>query len=326
MWLILMIEYFLFIVGFVFLIKGADFFVEGSSCISKKLGVPSLIIGLTVVAFGTSMPELIVNIFSALNGVTDIAIGNVIGSNIANILLVLGLMASIRSIKVSHSTIWKEIPFSLFAGIILFVLANDLMIDKLSFSLLTRTDGVVMISFFVFFLYYVFEMAKEKRKELQDEKMKIKHRSNTMIVSMLIFGIAGLFLGGKWVVDGAVFIAKQLGVSNFLISATVVALGTSLPELVTSLIAMIKRDVDLAVGGIVGSSIFNIFWILGVTSLITPISLPEFVNFDIMFLIFSTVALFMFMFIGKKHVLDRWNGAIFLIFYILYICFITLRG
>ena len=321
-----MIEYFLFIIGFALLIKGADLLVDGASSLAKKLGVPSLAIGLTVVAFGTSMPEFIVNLFSALNGVTDVAVGNVIGSNIANILLVLGSMALIRPVKVHRSTVWKEIPFSLFAALILFVLSNDLLIDKLSFSLLTRTDGIVMVSFFAIFLYYVFEVAKEKKREMEDKKLEIKTYSSFTIVSMLFFGIFGLFLGGKWVVEGAVKIASQLGVSEFLISATLVALGTSLPELVTSLVAVIKRDVDIAVGGIVGSNIFNIFWILGVTSLITPISLPEFINFDIMFLIFSTLALFLFTFIGKKHELDRWSGVVFLAFYVAYILFIVSRG
>ncbi len=321
-----MIEYFLFVIGFALLIKGADFLVEGSSSLAKKFEVPSLVIGLTIVAFGTSMPELVVNIFSAFKGVTDVAIGNIIGSNIANILLVLGLTAMINPIKIHHSTVWKEIPFSLLTVFILFVLANDSMIDKLSFSSLTRTDGIIMLCFFAIFIYYVFELAKEKRKHLQDRKLEIKEYSNFTILSMLIFGIVGLFLGGKWIVDGAVFIATQLGVSNFLVSATIVALGTSLPELATSVVAAIKRDVDLAVGGIVGSNIFNVFWILGVTSLITPISLPSFVNFDILFLIFVTFSLFLFTAVGKKQVLNRWSGLTFLIFYAVYIIFIVFRG
>lgn len=321
-----MIEYILFIIGFGLLIKGADCLVEGSSSLAKKFGVPSLVVGLTVVAFGTSMPELIVSIFSAFEGVTDVAIGNIVGSNVANILLILGLTALIYPLKVHHSTVWKEIPFSLLAVIILFVVANDLMIDKLSFSSLTRIDGILMLCFFAIFLYYVFEMAKDKRSKLQDRKLEIKEYKNHKIFLMLFFGVIGLFLGGKWVVDGATLIARQAGMSEFLVSATIIAIGTSLPELVTSLTAAIKRDVDLAVGGVVGSNIFNTFWILGITSVISPIVLPTFINFDIIFLILITFALFSFMFIGKKHKMDRWQGLLFIILYIAYITFIVMRG
>ena len=321
-----MIEYILFIVGFGLLIKGADCLVEGSSSLAKKFGVPSLVVGLTVVAFGTSMPELIVSIFSAFEGVTDVAIGNIVGSNVANILLILGLTALIYPLKVNHSTVWKEIPFSLLAVIILFIVANDLMIDKLSFSSLTRIDGILMLCFFAIFLYYVFEMAKDKRSKLRDRKLEIMEYKSHKIFLMLFFGVIGLFLGGKWVVDGAILIARQAGMSEFLVSATIIAIGTSLPELVTSLTAAIKKDVDLAVGGVVGSNIFNTFWILGITSVISPIVLPAFINFDIIFLILITLALFLFMFIGKKHEMNRWQGILFIILYIAYITFIVMRG
>ncbi len=321
-----MIEYILFIVGFGLLIKGADCLVEGSSSLAKKFGVPSLVVGLTVVAFGTSMPELIVSIFSAFEGVTDVAIGNIVGSNVANILLILGLTALIYPLKVNHSTVWKEIPFSLLAVIILFIVANDLMIDKLSFSSLTRIDGILMLCFFAIFLYYVFEMAKDKRSKLRDRKLEIMEYKSHKIFLMLFFGVIGLFLGGKWVVDGAILIARQAGMSEFLVSATIIAIGTSLPELVTSLTAAIKKDVDLAVGGVVGSNIFNTFWILGITSIISPIVLPAFINFDIIFLILITLALFLFMFIGKKHEMNRWQGILFIILYIAYITFIVMRG
>lgn len=321
-----MIEYILFIIGFGLLIKGADCLVEGSSSLAKKFGVPSLVVGLTVVAFGTSMPELIVSIFSAFEGVTDVAIGNIMGSNVANILLILGLTALIYPLKVHHSTVWKEIPFSLLAVFILFVVANDLMIDKLSFSSLTRIDGILMLCFFAIFLYYVFEMAKDKKSKLQDRKLEITEYKSHRIFLMLFFGVIGLFLGGKWVVDGATLIARQAGMSEFLVSATIVAIGTSLPELVTSLTAAIKKDVDLAVGGVVGSNIFNIFWILGITSVISPIVLPSFINFDIIFLVVITLALFSFMFIGKKHEMNRWQGVLFILLYIAYIVFIVMRG
>ncbi len=321
-----MLQYALFILGFAFLLKGADFLVKGSSSLAKKLGVPSLVVGLTVVAFGTSMPELVVNMFSAFEGSTDVAIGNVVGSNISNILLILGLTATLYPLKVHHSTVWKEIPFSILGAFVLFIAANDLMIDRISFSMLTRIDGIVLLCFFGIFLYYVYEMAKDRRNKLQDRKLEIKEYNYYKISLMLLLGVAGLFIGGKWVVDGAIFIARQAGLSEFLISATVVAFGTSMPELVTSVTAALKKDVDLAVGGAVGSNIFNIFWILGLTSVITPIALPAFVNFDILFLLFAALSLFLFMFIGNKHELDRWGGVVFVIFYIIYIFFIFVRG
>lgn len=321
-----MLEYFLFVVGLFLLVKGADFLVQGSSSLAKKWGIPSLFIGLTVVAFGTSMPELVVNIFSALENASEVAIGNVIGSNIANILLVLGLTATINPLQVHHSTVWKEIPFSIFAVFILFVAANDLLIDQLSFSLLTRVDGILMVCFFGIFLYYVFDVAKEKRRGLQDRKLDIKEYNYYVIISMIVFGLLGLCLGGKWVVDGAVSLARFIGVSEFLVSATIIAFGTSLPEIATAITAALKEDIDLAVGGIVGSNIFNIFWVLGVTSTISPLVLPVFVNFDIIFLGLATFSLFLFMFIGKKHELDRWGGVLFLILYAAYIIFILMRG
>lgn len=321
-----MIEYVLFIVGIALLIKSADFLVDGASSLADKLGIPTLIIGLTIVAFGTSMPELIVNIFAALEGTTDIAFGNIIGSSLANILLILGLVAIILPIRIQHSTVWKEIPFALLAAVVLFIVANDFVIDKIEIFSLTRIDGIIMLLFFAIFLYYVFETAKANRVNLEDKKIKVKKYKNSVIALLIIVGLIGLTLGGKWTVDGAVFIAQQFGLSQFLISATIIAIGTSLPELMTSFAAIRKKDVDLAVGNIVGSNIFNIFWILGVTAFIAPVAIPNFVNFDMILLIFVTVALFFFMFIGKKHHLDRWQGILFVLLYIAYIIFIIIRG
>lgn len=321
-----MIEYVLFIVGIALLIKSADFLVDGASSLADKLGIPTLIIGLTIVAFGTSMPELIVNIFAALEGTTDIAFGNIIGSSLANILLILGLVAIILPIRIQHSTVWKEIPFALLAAVVLFIVANDFVIDKIEIFSLTRIDGIIMLLFFAIFLYYVFETAKANRVNLEDKKIKVKKYKNSVIALLIIVGLIGLTLGGKWTVDGAVFIAQQFGLSQFLISATIIAIGTSLPELMTSFAAIRKKDVDLAVGNIVGSNIFNIFWILGVTAFIAPVAIPNFINFDMILLIFVTVALFFFMFIGKKHHLDRWQGILFVLLYIAYIIFIIIRG
>lgn len=321
-----MLEVIFFVVGILFLIKGADYLVEGSSSLAKKFGVPTLIIGLTIVAFGTSMPELIVNIISSFKGAAEIAFGNVIGSNLSNILLILGITALITKTKVQSSTVWKEIPFSLLAVFVLGVFANKFILNGLNVFELTRADGLILISFFAIFLYYVFELSKKKKYQLEDKKLQVKQRSSFKIVWLILIGLIGLYFGGKWTVEGAVNIASWLGMSQFLISATVVAIGTSLPELVTSVVAAMKKDVDLAVGNIIGSNIFNVFWVLGATSLIAPISIPSFINIDLLILLGASFLLFAFMFIGKKHELERWQGAMFIIFYILYLIFIILRG
>jgi len=321
-----MIEYILFIIGLVLLLKGADYLVDGSSSLAKKLKVPTLVIGLTIVAFGTSMPELIVNIIAALKGSGDIAFGNIVGSNIANILLILGLTSIIRNLKVQHSTTWKEVPFSLLAVVVLFVFASKLTLDRLDIHSVLRFEGIILILFFIIFLYYVFELARRNKNQLEDNKLEIKKLSNWKIWFYIVGGLAALYFGGQWVVDGAISLARLLGLSEYFISLTIVAVGTSLPELITSIIATLKKDDDLAVGNIVGSNIFNIFWILSVSAIITPIILPSFAIIDLAVLFVTTLLLFLFMFIGKKHELERWQGVIFILLYIVYIYYLIVRG
>jgi len=315
----------LFVLGILALIKGADWLVDGSSALAKKWGVPSLIIGLTIVAFGTSAPELIVSLIAVIGGNTGTAFGNVIGSNIANLLLILGIAALIAAPKIKNSTIWKEIPFSLLAIVVLFVVSNDLVIDKIEILSLTRVDGFILLLFFIIFVYYIIEAARGSRAEV-GESLDIARMSTRKISLLIIFGTLGLFIGGKWVVDGAVLMAGSLGVSDFLIGATVIAIGTSLPELVTSIRAAIKKDLDLAVGNIIGSNIFNIFWILGLVSVVAPVNIPSNINFDVVFLGLATALLFAFMFLGKKHYLEKYQAVIFIIMYVIYIVVIIFRG
>ena len=322
----MVIEYVLFILGILFLVKGADYLVEASSSLAKKLRIPTLIIGLTVVAFGTSLPELVVNIFAALGGATDIAFGNIIGSNIANIFLVLGVVALISPIRVQKSTVWKEIPFALLAVGVLFLVSNYLLIDNIEILSITRVTGLMLLAFFAIFIYYVIELARRSRDNMTDDKLEIVKHKNYTIALMILVGLVGLYFGGKWVVDGAVFVARQFGLSEFLISATIIAFGTSLPELVTGITAARKKDADLAVGNSVGSNIFNIFWILGITALVAPVMIPSFINLDILFLGIATFLLFLFMFVGKKHELERWQGVMFIILYVAYIIFLIIRG
>jgi len=321
-----MIEYILFVMGIFLLIKGADYLVDGASSLAKRLGVPTLVIGLTIVAFGTSMPELVVNLLAAINGSGEIAFGNIVGSSMANILLILGIAATITTLKLQRSTIWKEIPFSFLAVLLLLLFSNIFIFDNLKINSLLRTEGIILLLFFVFFIYYVFGLIKKSKGNLEDKKIELKKYPYSKIIFMIIGGLVSLYFGGKWTVDGAVFIARTFGLSEFLISATIIAIGTSLPELFTTISAARKKDIDLAVGNIIGSNIFNIFWILGITSIIKPIPFPAFVTLDLVILLFVTFLLFMFMFVGKKHELDRWQGILFLILYLSYLAFLIIRG
>ncbi len=314
----------LFILGFFLLIKGADWLVSGASSIASRFGVSPLVIGLTIVAFGTSAPELVVNLVASWQGSTDIAIGNVTGSNIANIFLILGISALIYPLTVQKSTVWKEIPFALLAVILVTVLANDLLIDQAAASTLSRIDGFVLLGFFIIFLYYVFGVAFSSPSDQSDESA-VGH--STMRASLMVgAGMVGLVVGGKWIVDGAVTFASSMGVSEALIGLTIVAIGTSLPELATSAVAAYKRNVDIAVGNIIGSNIFNVFWILGVSALIKPLPFDLKLNFDMLVAVLATALLFLALFVGKKRTIERWQGGVFVGAYIAYTVFIIFRG
>jgi len=316
-----MITYILFIIGFFLLIKGADLLVDGSASIAKKLKISSIVIGLTIVAFGTSAPEFIVNIFANVRGNSEIAIGNILGSNIANILLILGISAIIYPITAKKNTVLKEIPLSLLAAIVLGLMANDLIIDGASFSGITRIDGFILLSFFIIFLYYTFGITKSD-KDIVEEEIKVFSYSKAVI--FIILGLAGLVIGGKWIVDGAIKIAELFNISQSLIGLTIVAIGTSLPELATSAIAAYKKQSDIAIGNVVGSNIFNIFWILGASAIIRPLPFSNSSNGDIAMTIFASILLFIVMFIGKKRVIERWQGVFMVTLYAGYVVFLVL--
>ncbi|MBT3397763.1 calcium/sodium antiporter [archaeon] len=322
----MVIEYSLLVLGIVFLIFGAKLIIDGSSSLAKKFNISTLVIGLTIVAFGTSLPELVVNVFAALEGSSGVALGNIIGSNIANILLVLGLVVVITPVKVKYSTTWKEIPFSFLAIFVLFLLSNYFFFKKSGSFFMTRASGVILLLFFAAFMYYVVRSTMKHKAQPKNKELEIPKHNNFTITLMIILGLVGLYYGGQWVVGGAVFIAKQFGLSEFLISATVIAIGTSLPELVTGVTAALKHDLDLAVGNSIGSNIFNVLWILGITALIAPVLIPKFINFDMIFLMGITALLFLFMFIGKKRELGRFKGITMIILYISYLVIISTRG
>lgn len=317
-----MLPYILLIIGFLLLIKGADYLVQGASSIARRWNVSDLVIGLTVVAFGTSTPELFVNIIASVQGNTDIAIGNVLGSNIANILLILGVSSVIYPLTVTKGTVWKEIPLSLLAAFLLGFLANDALIDKRGFSALTRIDGLVLLSFFVIFMYYSFSIAK--KIEGMEEHVPTKVHGLIKSLLLLMLGLTGLTLGGKWIVDGAVRLALNFGMSQALVGLTIVAVGTSLPELATSAMAAYKKNVEIAVGNVVGSNIFNIFFVLGISSTLKPLPFPTRNNLDIGVVILSSILLFAYMFTGRRRSLDRWEGGVFVVLYVGYLAFLII--
>jgi cation:H+ antiporter len=315
-----MLTYLLFLLGFVFLIKGAGWLVDGAGSIAKKFSISNLVIGLTIVAFGTSAPELVVNLLSSFQGNTDLAIGNIVGSNIANIFLILGVAAIIYPLKVKSNTVWKEIPFSLLGAILLFIMANDALIDGTSFSTLTRTDGLALIGFFCIFLFYTFGIAKNTDETSSDE---IVQRPLMQSIPMVLGGLIGLVIGGQWIVEGAVKLAELFGMSQSVIGLTVVAIGTSLPELAATVTASFKKQTDMAIGGVVGSNIFNIFWILGLSSIIRPIPFNPVQNLDLALDVLASALLFAFLFVGKRHILERWQGWSFVLIYAAYTTYLV---
>ena len=303
----------LLVLGFAVLIKGADWLVNGASSLAKKHNVSDLAIGLTVVAFGTSAPELVVNVFASIQGHESIAFGNIIGSNNFNLFFILGLSGLVTPLIVQSSTVKSEIPLSFIAIIFLFFLSNDFILsDK---QALSRIDGLILLVMFAFFLYYVYSQLKTDPSEKVD--MDLVH-SHGKIWVLILIGLAGLVIGGRIVVNSAIEMAKELGVSEKIIGLTIVAAGTSLPELATSVVAAVKKNNDIAVGNIIGSNIFNIFFILGVSSLIRPLNYDPAFNTDIYLLAFGTLVLLVFMFTGKKKRLDRWEAGLLLAIYIAY--------
>lgn len=312
----------LVLVGFYLLIRGADNLVGGASSLARKLGVPALVVGLTVVAFGTSAPELFVNVIAAIRGSTDIAIGNVLGSNLANILLILGVTALVAPLTLKRSTVWKEIPFSLLAVVMLLVLGADQFLEGASGGLISRIDGIVLLGFFLVFLVYTFGIRESgEQPEEKIEQMPL-HKS----ILLILGGLVALVIGGQFVVNGASAIALALGVSENLIALTIVAVGTSLPELVSSVVAARKGHQDLAIGNLVGSNIFNILFVLSVTSIIAPLPFAQTNIVDTFAVVTATLLMFFLLFVGKRQSLYRVEGAIFITMYIGFLTFIIVRG
>jgi len=304
-------------IGFAALFLGAHWLVKGAGSLAKRLNVPQIVIGLTIVAFGTSTPELIVNIIAALKGSPDISFGNVIGSNNFNIFIILGISALIYPLNVKRGTTFREIPFALLTSFVLLLMVNDKWFDNGAVNLLSRGDGLILIGLFVLFLLYAHNLSKQDFVPTSH----VKDFPLWLITVYIAIGFGGLVLGGSWVVKYAVIIARVLGISEKIIGLTIVAAGTSLPELATSAVAALKRHPDIALGNIVGSNIFNLLLVMGTTSLIKPPHYNAAFNTDQYLMILSTALLFGFMFVSKKHCLERWQGGMFIVIYIIYAAF-----
>ena len=361
----MLVAFLLLALGLVVLTLGADKFVEGASSLAKKFNVSELAIGLTVVAFGTSAPELIVNVFAAVNGNNGIAYGNIIGSNSFNLLLILGIAGLIHPLTAHPNIVKKDTPYSFIAAVLVFLLVNDLLLwgiapsgggindypataevkdaagvvtGTISFGgIMSRIDAGILLLFFAYFLYYVFKNTSAD-KDAEDEG--IKELSPLLTALYTIGGLAGLVVGGKLIVDNAVFLATQWGMSEKMIGLTIVSAGTSLPELATSAIAAYRKKSDIAIANVIGSNIFNIFFILATSAVIAPIPFETLMNFDIYVLLGGTVVFFVFLLMSKPvhmegstasapilgRVFHRWQAFLFLIAYIVYVWYLIIRG
>ncbi|MBE7020492.1 MAG: calcium/sodium antiporter [Ruminococcaceae bacterium] len=314
-------SYLFLIIGFVLLIKGADFFVDGSSSLAKRFKIPEIIIGLTIVAMGTSAPEAAVSLSAALNKANGIVVGNVIGSNIFNLLVVVGVCAIIKPFAVKKEVLKSEFPLSIYATVLALVLCADSIIPGKE-NMLGRIDGIILLTCIVLFIWsQVRNALKAKSQENGESEIELLSPLKTAVY--IIGGIGAVIWGGDLVVDSATQIAKSFGVSDHLIGLTIVAIGTSLPELVTSIVAAGKGASDLALGNVIGSNIFNIFFILGISSSVAPVAISNASLFDIAILI--AISLISYLLTLHKKSSERWHGIIYVLLYILFMAYILVR-
>lgn len=308
----------LLVVGFVILIKGADWFVDGASAVAGNFKISKMLIGLTIVAFGTSAPEFAVSIKSLLSGSGDIVLGNVVGSNIFNILLILGVSACVHTLTVKNNTVKKELPITLLMSTLLFTLLSDNLFDSKITNMFTRGDGFVLLLFFLVFVYYLISLMRNKTEDEVDEEKLMKLPKAILLT---VLGITGIVLGSNYVVDSASYIAEMLGVSQRMIGLTIIAMGTSLPELVTSVIATKKGEYDIAIGNVVGSNIFNFGVVIGLPVLLFG-SIPNITYniVDLMMMLASAALLFIFSYNDYK--IKKNEGIIFIIMFVLYYSYV----
>jgi cation:H+ antiporter len=313
-----MLSFLILVLGLGMVVYGANILVDGAAALAKKYNIPNIVIGLTVVAFGTSSPELAISTYSAFTGNSEIAIGNVVGSNIANILLILGVTAIIYPLSILKNTVLKEIPLSLLAAIIVYVMVNDIAFANESKNIISFSDGIILLAFLAIFMYYLIHLAQTSG---EDEDLTILNMSKAKSILYIIGGLALLIGGGKLFVDSAVELAMSFGMSKAVIGLTIVAIGTSLPELATSIVAALKKNSDIAVGNVVGSNIFNIFFILGASSVISPLERGNITDIDLYACIFASLVLLASGYVMGRHKVTKAEGIIFVLLYIGYLSY-----
>ncbi len=311
--------YILLIIGFILLIKGADYFVEGSSNLAKALKIPTLIIGLTVVAFGTSAPEAVVSIVASTKGSNEIALSNIIGSNIFNLLAVLGISAIVKGLKASRQIITKDFLFSILATLILIAMMFDKFLSGDKLNIITRGEGLVLLSILVLYVYSLILTASKEKKLIKE-----KHKLTPKDILMLVLGLSAVILGGELVVKSSQQIALNLGISETLVGLTIVSIGTSLPELVTSIVAAKKGETDIALGNVIGSNIFNILFVLGISSTLSPILVNSQSLIDILILLGITIICYIFTIYNQR--IGRTKGIIMTLTYLIFMIYIIMRA
>ena len=311
----------LFLVGGLALILlGANGLTDGAAAVAKRFNISDLVIGLTIVAFGTSAPELVISAMAAMGGSAEMAIGNVVGSNIFNVLMIIGVTALVMPIQVGQGTLSKEIPLVVLASFALAFMANDIWLDGGNTNIISRIDGLVLLAFFLIFLRYTFAIAHNGGDEAEGEK--IKEMPIWKSILFILGGLAGLIYGGQLFVDGASGIASSLGVSESIIGLTIVALGTSLPELATSVTAALKKNSGIAIGNVIGSNLFNVFFVLGCSATISPLPMGGINNVDMAVLIGSAILFWLVGWFFKKRTITRMEGALLVICYVAYTAFL----
>ncbi len=311
-----MVNVLLLLLGLALILVGANYLTDGASALAKKMNISPLVIGLTIVAFGTSAPELTVSVVSAIKGSAELAIGNIVGSNIANILMIVGITAVVAPITIKQSTLTREIPFVILSSIVVLICANDIFLGTGTENVLNRADGLIMLCFFAIFLSYTFAIARNHGDE--EQEAEIKSLPVWRCALYIVGGLAALIWGGQLFVDGSCEIARALGVSESIIGLTLVAVGTSLPELATTVVAALKKNPEIAIGNVVGSNLFNVFLVLGTTATITPLPMGGITNFDLFYQVGASVLFLLVAKYYKTRMITRPEGVIMILCYLFY--------
>lgn len=310
--------------GLALILGGANFLTDGASAVARKMKVSDLVIGLTIVAFGTSAPELTISAIAAISGKASLAVGNVVGSNIFNILMILGCTALIMPLSIGKGTLSKEIPLVILASLVLFFCASDMLIDGASTNVISRVEGLVLLAFFLIFMRYTFSIAKSMPEEENESEPAAKPLNTWLAALYILGGLVALIGGGELFVDGASAVARAMGVSDAVIGLTLVAAGTSLPELATSVVAALKRNPGIAIGNVVGSCLFNIFMIIGVSATLRPLPLGSLKSSDLLMMVFAAALLMIFSAFFGERTLKRWEGGVMVAAFIGYTVWLVL--